>query len=178
MRVKDKDFRLTKQKKTILACIRRSWPVHPTPQMVYQEAKKEIPKISLGTVYRNLNSLRAAGFVEEIPIHNEPSRFDSRVDAHLHFRCEICNRLVEMEDPGILKLSRKQLNKKGFQTNHATVLYFGICKDCLAKVKNKYAKHTNETRCLACGKLKSQLTRASAYCQECGFKEECLYYTT
>ena len=34
---------------------------HPTADMVYSEIKKEIPNISLGTVYRNLSQLEEMG---------------------------------------------------------------------------------------------------------------------
>ena len=32
-------------------------PVHPTAEQVYDIARRSYPKISLGTVYRNLNQL-------------------------------------------------------------------------------------------------------------------------
>lgn len=167
--------RLTKQKKTILACIRRFRPIHPTSGMIYEKVKKEIPNISLGTVYRNLNSLREMGFVEEIPTHNEPSQFDSRVDAHLHFRCEGCGKLFEIEDPVILTANQKRINEKGFQSRRSTVLYFGICKDCQSKEQNKQSL---KIKCVACGRLKTEFPQKSLSCKVCGFQEECLYLTT
>ncbi|PIZ50710.1 hypothetical protein COY27_06375 [Candidatus Woesearchaeota archaeon CG_4_10_14_0_2_um_filter_33_13] len=48
--------RETGQKKVIFECI-KGLHTHPTAEEVYLLVKKEIPEISLATVYRNLNLL-------------------------------------------------------------------------------------------------------------------------
>lgn len=167
-----KPTRLTAQKKTVLACLRRFEPVHPTSQMVFQAVKKEIPSISLGTVYRNLNSLRETGFIEEISIHDEPSRFDGRVDAHLHFLCECCKELIDVEIPKLVRSAGRALKEKGYLVQRSNIMYQGLCQKCRNHYKN------NALVCSALGKVKSNLPKKSSSCQICGFQEECLYHTT
>ena len=58
-------MRYSKQREAILRVVNAS-NVHPTAEMVYREVKKEIPNISLGTVYRNLNALADASQIKRI----------------------------------------------------------------------------------------------------------------
>ena len=51
---------MTKQREMILQIIRSS-PGHLTADEIFAEAKKEMPKIALGTVYRNLGIMAAGG---------------------------------------------------------------------------------------------------------------------
>lgn len=166
-----KSTRLTAQKKTILACLRHFEPIHPTSQMVFQRVKKEIPNISLATVYRNLNSLRKGGFVEEIVVHDEPSRYDGRVDAHLHFRCECCKEIVDVEDPNLFRSTSRLLKEKGFLVQRSTLVYSGLCRKC------QNHKKDDSLFCSALGKIKSSLPKKGSSCQICGFQEECSYHT-
>ncbi|PIY95745.1 MAG: hypothetical protein COY66_05990 [Candidatus Kerfeldbacteria bacterium CG_4_10_14_0_8_um_filter_42_10] len=166
-----KSTRLTAQKKTILASIRRFWPIHPTPQMVFRSVKKKIPNISLGTVYRNVNSLRVSGYIEEITIPDEPSRLDSRVDDHFHFRCEHCGEIADVENPKLIRLAKQTLKEKGYLAMRSNLMYSGLCQKCR---KNKASV---AIECCAHGKMKTELPRLKKNCQLCNFEEECSYHT-
>lgn len=166
-----KATRLTAQKKTILACLRHFEPIHPTSQMVFQVVKKEIPTISLGTVYRNLNSLKEAGFIEEITIPDEPSRFDGRVDAHFHFRCKCCKELFDIENPKLFRSVKRFLKESGFLVQRSSLMYSGLCKKCQGHKKN------DTLICSAHGKIKSKIHQRDSFCKICDFQEECMYHT-
>ena len=73
---KQKSIRMTEQRKLILNIL-RSTKSHPTADWIYQEARKEIPNISLGTVYRNLKILVQAGEILEMDFGSGYSRYDS-----------------------------------------------------------------------------------------------------
>lgn len=168
-----KTTRLTSQKKTILAILRHFKPIHPTSYMVYQRVRKKLPHISLGTVYRNLNYLKEAGFAEEIPFGEEPSRYDGRVDAHLHFRCESCKDLFDINDPKYLEATKRHLERKGFQVQRFNIIYSGLCKKC------RSTKEIKKTSCIVCsayGKVKTVLSKNDK-CQICHFQGECSYHT-
>lgn len=53
-------------------------PVHPTAEQVYDIARRSYPKISLGTVYRNLNQLAEHGILKKICSSYGSVRFDGR----------------------------------------------------------------------------------------------------
>jgi Fe2+ or Zn2+ uptake regulation protein len=64
---KTKRKRNTRQKAVVYQIVKSSHD-HPTAEKIYERAKKEIPKISLGTVYRILKELAEEGKIREIVI--------------------------------------------------------------------------------------------------------------
>ena len=58
--------RWTKQHKTIVDVVYLSGN-HLTADEIYVEARKSLSNISLGTVYRKLNMLKAQGIISEVP---------------------------------------------------------------------------------------------------------------
>ena len=46
----------SKQRELVFQTVLQN-PIHPTADAVYEQVRRENPKISLGTVYRNLNFL-------------------------------------------------------------------------------------------------------------------------
>ncbi len=73
--------RYSQQREMILTCLRGT-TAHPTADMIYQALKPENPKLSLGTVYRNLNQLADDGYIMRLPFHVE--RYDANTQPHLH----------------------------------------------------------------------------------------------
>jgi Fe2+ or Zn2+ uptake regulation protein len=76
--------RLTKQRRQILEIV-QSACYHPTAEQVYLLAKKTIPGISVGTVYRNLDLLTADGRLRKIDIPGEPARYDADLKPKAYF---------------------------------------------------------------------------------------------
>ena len=74
-------IRMTKQRKLILDVL-RSTKSHPTADWIYEKVRQEIPNISLGTIYRNLNILRDMGEIMELDYGSKYSRFDGNAENH------------------------------------------------------------------------------------------------
>jgi len=119
----------TKQKEAILRVL-RSTTSHPTADWVYDEVRKEIPSISLGTVYRNLKLLRQSGEISEIDFSSTFSRFDGSPDNHYHFRCEKCGRVFDVDEPVNKELDERIAQKTGFKISHHRLEFCGLCKEC------------------------------------------------
>src|SRR5262249_59374589 len=66
---------------------------HPTADWVYRQARRRLPRISLGTVYRNLKRLAEEGLIREIHAGGHPARFDGNTGRHYHIRCLGCGRV-------------------------------------------------------------------------------------
>ena len=117
-------MRNTKQRICILEFINNAY-IHPTASEVYENVKREIPNISLGTVYRLLNKLTEEGCIKRIKMPNDIDRFDKINDFHAHFLCQKCNRVFDLESFKDFDFSIK---------NHIVVDYEvnlkGICRDC------------------------------------------------
>ena len=119
----------TKQKEAILRVL-RSTTSHPTADWVYDEVRKEIPNISLGTVYRNLKLLRQSGEISEVDFGSTFSRFDGNPDNHYHFRCEKCGCVFDVDEPVNKELDERIAQKTGFKISHHRLEFRGLCKEC------------------------------------------------
>ncbi len=122
--------RNTKQKTLILSAVRASC-LHPTAEQVHATLLSEMPGISLGTVYRNLNHMAEIGLIRRISVTNSPDRFDGNMMPHHHLCCLTCGDFSDRFDiPYDKTLDKSAEEKSGFSiTRHETVFY-GTCPEC------------------------------------------------
>ena len=85
-------YRMTRQREVILEEIRRA-KVHPSADEVYEMVRKRLPRISLGTVYRNLEILSELGEIQKLELGGDIKRFDWDPKKHYHVRCLKCGRV-------------------------------------------------------------------------------------
>ncbi len=85
---------MTRQRSIILEEL-RSVNCHPSADEIYAKVRKRLPRISLGTVYRNLEILCELGEIQKIESGGTLKRFDGKPETHYHIRCIGCDRLVD-----------------------------------------------------------------------------------
>lgn len=124
-----KSTRMTKQKRVILDILRNT-KCHPSADWVYEQARKHIPDISLGTVYRNLNMLREKGEILELNYGSTYSRFDGNPANHYHFVCEKCSNLFDIDIPVHNGLDKMVQDTTGFMVKLHRMEFYGICIEC------------------------------------------------
>ena len=98
------------------------------PQELLELGRKDVPSMSLATVYRNINALLEEGEIIKVELPGQPALYESAgLQHHHHFHCESCGKTFDIEGcPGNLK----PLLPKGFKlTGHEITLY-GTCADC------------------------------------------------
>lgn len=117
----------SKQREAILQVL-RSTDTHPTAQWVYEQVRKTLPRISLGTVYRNLTRLRDEGVILGIAVGDGYEHFDGDASPHIHLHCRRCHRIADV------RLSddtpRKAAIAAGFIPDNEVYIIYGICGDC------------------------------------------------
>ena len=103
---------------------------HPTAAELYAVVRRRLPRISLGTVYRNLEVLHEDGMIRKMEFAGAESRFDGTLDQHNHVRCTECGRIEDIFtlDPGQTPVQPPEL--AGFQVTGHRLEYFGICPGC------------------------------------------------
>lgn len=69
---------------------------HLTADQIFLEAKKRMPTIAIGTIYRNLNALVEKGMLKRVKIPSIPDRFDSTLEKHEHLFCDCCGSLKDI----------------------------------------------------------------------------------
>jgi Fur family peroxide stress response transcriptional regulator len=121
--------RKSKQKESILRVVKET-SSHPTAEWVYEQVKRQIPNISLGTVYRNLKLLKQTGDISELGAAGTLSRFDGNTQNHYHFRCEQCGRLFDVDEPINKTMDNRVAQKTGFIVTYHYLEFRGVCNDC------------------------------------------------
>ena len=123
--------RLTKQKKIILECLKNSHD-HPTADEIYNKVRKQLPRVSLGTIYRNLDLLSKHGLLEKIYIDGFPNRYEYKSKDHIHIRCIECGRIDDIVQEEV-KYSEDLLVDCDFEITGHTEEYLGKCPECRKK---------------------------------------------
>lgn len=103
---------------------------HPTAETIYAAVKKDNPKISLGTVYRNLTLLVETGEIQKISTGDSFEHYDADTSAHGHYYCRVCHRVMDLD---IYPSADQVLSASGAgigSVERASLLFTGICNDC------------------------------------------------
>ncbi|MBP3703814.1 MAG: transcriptional repressor [Lachnospiraceae bacterium] len=125
-------LKYSRQREAILSFL-HSTKEHPTAEAVYEYVKKEYPRISLGTVYRNLNLLVECGEVRKLNCGDGFEHFDGDTSPHYHFLCNECGHILDLEVKGLERMNTVAAeNFDGTIQGHKTYFY-GTCSKCKKK---------------------------------------------
>ena len=120
--------RNTKQRQVILEELQKL-DSHPTAAAVYQIVRRRLPKISLGTVYRNLDLLTRTGTIQKLEFGGEEARFDGNPAAHDHVRCVRCGKVDDIHLPE-MNLMGGANDFNGYCVVGCRVEFLGVCPQC------------------------------------------------
>jgi Fe2+ or Zn2+ uptake regulation protein len=104
---------------------------HPTADELFKRVRRVLPRVSLGTVYRNLDKLRAQGRLRVVRLEGGQAHFDAVVDAHDHFVCERCGAVADLPPTAAVPDVRR-LTAAGYHVRWYTTALYGHCQDCTA----------------------------------------------
>ena len=108
---------------------------HPTAETIYENLRKEYPKISLGTIYRNLSLLTDIGEIQTISTGVGPDRFDGNAKPHYHFICKHCGQVIDLKMQGLEHINLlAQHEFPGIIEGHS-VFFYGSCEECMRQEK-------------------------------------------
>ncbi|MBC8209357.1 MAG: transcriptional repressor [Desulfobulbaceae bacterium] len=122
-------MRMTNQRQMILDALQTEG-VHLTADEVYEQVRQLMPRISLGTVYRNLEFLVEAGMISKLDVSGRQKCFEAKVSDHDHVVCVRCHRLKN------LSLGRKRRDYSsheiidGYTIKGCRVEFSGLCPNC------------------------------------------------
>ncbi len=117
--------RMTRQRKVILEELRAAHD-HPTADEIYQRVRRKLPRISLGTVYRNLQTLASDGQVRTLS-DGDRTRYDGALHEHCHVRCALCGRVADVPAQ---TLATGPGASGDFRILGYKVEFVGICRQC------------------------------------------------
>ncbi|UCE60259.1 MAG: transcriptional repressor [Phycisphaerales bacterium] len=103
---------------------------HPTAAELYEIARARMPKISLGTVYRNLELLAQNGVIQKLHISGAEARFDGNPDRHYHVCCIHCERIEDAHDLPDDFVKEEVRSLAGYDIVGFRLDFLGVCPDC------------------------------------------------
>jgi Fur family ferric uptake transcriptional regulator len=135
------ELRMTHQREIILQELQTSRE-HLAADELYERVKKRLPRISLATVYRNLEILTKVGLIAKREVSGRQKRFDYDVTDHDHIFCIQCHRIDNLD------LNREEVGSlpvggvDGYTITGYRLEFAGICRDC--RQKNEQKKETEQ----------------------------------
>jgi Fe2+ or Zn2+ uptake regulation protein len=129
---KSKNLRTTQQRTIILEELRRGKD-HPSADEIYNRVKKRLPRISLGTVYRNLEILSQLGEIQELKLSGSLKRYDWNPNKHYHIRCVNCDRVDDAPIAPLNQIEDDLYEATVFEIIGHNLEFTGLCPDCTQK---------------------------------------------
>ncbi len=126
-------MRYSKQREAVYQVLKNTH-CHPDVSYIYNEVRKQMPSISLGTVYRNLSELCCCGRIKRLGLENSAERFDANMDNHAHFVCTSCGNVYDIDRPTAhIKCSCGDVQR-------TEVILYGSCNECVGSFSDKNKK--------------------------------------
>jgi Fur family transcriptional regulator, peroxide stress response regulator len=126
----DSNMRVTSQRQVILEELQKV-KSHPTANEVFDMVRRRLPRIGLGTVYRNLDLLADRGIIKKLEFGGEQKRFDGDTSPHYHIRCVKCNRVEDIFIERYNELEKSAASCCNYKILDHHVQFSGICGKCL-----------------------------------------------
>ena len=118
----------SKKRDAIYECL-RSTKSHPSADWIYARLKPDIPDLSLGTVYRNLNLFREEGLIVSVGTVDGLERFDADVSPHMHFVCRVCGAVIDAGGADVPESLLAQAAEAG-EVESCRITFSGVCHCC------------------------------------------------
>lgn len=103
---------------------------HPTATEVFIRAKKQMPGISLATVYNCLETLVDCGLAKQVHVDRDATRYCPNLQEHGHFVCERCGKVFDVPLAKGGGAGPFWDLSKNFVVTHAEFTLRGLCPDC------------------------------------------------
>lgn len=126
--------RNTPQRRIILEELRKA-DSHPTAVELYDIVRRQMPGLSLATVYRNLDLLAEQGTIRKLTLGGKETRFDGKLDRHYHVRCVRCGRVDDLRELPAESLPGQPRHAAGYQILDHSLEFVGVCPDCRGTVE-------------------------------------------
>jgi Fur family peroxide stress response transcriptional regulator len=124
--------RATRQLEAVFQALQGD-PTHPFADEIYRRVRKKLPRISLATVYRNLQRLAEDGKIRTVLLGERVARYDPETSDHDHFICERCGRVIDLFLARDRQVDLTPLANAGYVVTTHNLTVYGVCQTCAAR---------------------------------------------
>jgi len=129
MKRDNQKLRLSRQRQVIMEELSKV-KSHPTALEIYEMVRQRLPRISLGTVYRNLDILSESGQILKLESAGTQRRYDATTDHHYHLRCLSCGRVYDAPLEPLDSINKLLLGCNDFCIIGHRLEFLGYCSHC------------------------------------------------
>ncbi|HEY2044324.1 MAG TPA: Fur family transcriptional regulator [Jatrophihabitans sp.] len=107
---------------------------HATADLVANEVRAKLGKVSTQAVYDVLAACVDAGLVRRIEPAGSPARFEVRTgDNHHHLVCRVCGQTTDADCAAGVRPCLTPSDDAGYAVDEAEVVFWGVCPSCQLK---------------------------------------------
>ena len=103
---------------------------HPTPYVVYERVRVQVPTVSVATVYNTLGALRDLGAIVEIGLGRSEAHYEPNLAPHANLICLQCGRISDFEGLPMLQMASQIEASSGFDIKNTRIDVYGVCREC------------------------------------------------
>ncbi len=122
-------LRITPQRDLIFHLLEETQADHPTAEALHVRAARDMPSMSLRTVYAVLAELEQVRAVRPLDLGTGSTRFCTNIVDHHHLVCERCGKVKDVFLP-MAPLEIPPAERGGFVVKEQAVVFRGLCADC------------------------------------------------
>jgi Fur family peroxide stress response transcriptional regulator len=120
--------RVTKQRRAILDYL-ASTDSHPSARRVFEETKKNFPRMSLATVYNTIQTLANIGLIKVMDFQTRDNRHETNLSPHINLICVECGKIEDFEEEAAIHAEKVE-QQCGFEVRDFRLEYYGTCAVC------------------------------------------------
>ncbi|MGP6220938.1 Fur family transcriptional regulator [Caldiplasma sukawensis] len=130
--LKDNNLKITPQRLGVLQYIYDNPGRHFTAEDVHNFIKIDNPGIPPATVYNILRIFTEKNLINSFEV-NGRAIFESNLNRHINFVCNICGKIEDVDDPEYIKTMDNVMRNVPGKGETAVTVIRGICRSCLSR---------------------------------------------
>jgi Fur family peroxide stress response transcriptional regulator len=106
---------------------------HPGAEQLHARLRRELPTLSLATVYKTLDTLARIGAARRVWRRGAAGRWDAALESHHHLVCIVCGTVTDVVAARLDAVARPAAAlaaRRGFRVTGHVVEIFGHCASC------------------------------------------------
>ncbi len=138
-RLRQEDFKLTRQRRIIVGCLLKHREEHPSAEELHQIVREELPDVGLATVYRTLDLLERLDIIRGVNFGDGRTRYEltSELHQHHHLICGTCGVIEEVDEDLLGDVEDRIAQRTGFTIVDHDLKLYGVCLDCRRRVEDE-----------------------------------------